>query len=662
MSAFQTGKGAVRAVLAPLLCALAVFAVFLAPWGSARAEDPLPPEALTQEVIRSFESRIAVERDGSVLVTEDIEVVALGYDIRRGIYRDIPVGGTGLLGIGGSTFELVRTLRDGRPEPHRIEWIGTDVRIYLGEADVFLKRGVYRYRIVYRMSNQVGRFDGFDEIYWNVTGNDWAFPIERARAVVLPPEGAPVSQVAAYTGYRGAHGQDVDIGETRSGRPLFRTTRTLGSGEGLTVAVGWPPGFVDPETGAQRFARWLKRWGALAGAAVTLGIVLLYYLAVWTRVGRDPRAGTIIPVYHPQMPPAAMRFVERMGFDNTCLAAAVVSLAVKGHLKIRATSGKKQILVALPEATSAKPMSDGEAELFDSLFASGDEITIQRSSRSRLNTAASALKAHFNRTFNTIYFRRNRGWFALGVVVTILGWLLSALLSVRQIEMLFIAIFPTVFAVILGTLAVRSFLSAREFRRTNNVIALVAILIQGIVIVGMLAVLGVFFVGVGFQMGTIPFLTLIGVAFLNVLFWYLLKAPTALGRTALDEIEGTRLYLTVAEEDRLRFDHPPDRTPEHFHELLPYAIALDVETEWTDQFAAEIEAARTAGKANPYLNPSWYSGTRGSGFRDVGALRSFGPALGSAYGAATVSKSSGSGSSGGGSSGGGGGGGGGGGW
>jgi hypothetical protein len=379
-------------------------------------------------------------------------------------------------------------------------------------------------------------------------------------------------------------------------------------------------------------------------------------------MGRDPPAGTIIPVYHPKIPPAAMRFIERMGFDNTCFSAAVISLAVKGHLKIRKDKSK-QTLTAL-DGDGAAPLSDGEMALYDGLFASGDQVTIQRSSRSKLNAAANALKSHFSKTFNRIYFKRNGGWFALGVVVTVFGWVVSTLFSIRQVEAVFFAIFPATFSVVLGMVAYQAWKSVRSYRHSGEVVQLVAASFQLVIVSVVVLVMGGMFLAIGAEMGFVPYLTLIGVSLLNVVFWHLLKAPTAIGRTALDEIEGTRLYLTVAEEDRLKFANPPDKSPEHFHELLPYAIALDVETDWANQFKSEIEAARAKGETNPYLRPSWYSGSsRGGGFSDISQLRAFGAGLGTAYSAATVSRSSGgSGSSGGGSSGGGGGGGGGGGW
>ncbi len=612
------------------------------------------------EAIRNFAVRVAVARDSSILVTEDIEVVALGQEIRRGIFRDIPLGGTGTGLFGGAKVELVQVLRDGNPEPHHEEYGGGNVRVYLGKSDVFLKPGIYRYRIVYRMSDQVRRFEGFDEIYWNATGNEWSFPIEKASAVVVLPPGAPVTQMSVYTGYYGGTGADASIEKTGNGEVTFRSTRELSAGEGMTVAVGWPPGYLDPITGKQRFVQWLERWGSYFAAGVALGVVLLYYLIVWWLVGRDPPSGTIIPAYHPKLPPAAMRYIQRMGFDDTCFAAAVIDLAVKGRLKIRKDKSK-QVLEALKSGT---PVSKGEEVLYDRLFSGDGEIAVERSNRSALNAAAEALKSHFDRTFNRHYFRRNVGWFVVGVLITIAGWIFSAVFSQRQLEAVFLSIFPAVFSVVIGSVLIRLWNAVRTVRVTQEPVELIGVIIQAVVVTVMVFAMSGMFLAIGTEIGAIPFLTLVGVALLNVVFWHLLKAPTAVGRVALDEIEGTRLYLTVAEKDRLEFANPPDKTPEHFHELLPYAIALDVETAWTNQFRSEIEAARAKDGSNPYLQPSWYSGSsRGGGFGDVGQLRAIGANLGTAYSAATVTRSSGgSGSSGGGSSGGGGGGGGGGGW
>ncbi|MDP6416694.1 MAG: DUF2207 domain-containing protein, partial [Gammaproteobacteria bacterium] len=145
---------------------------------------------------------------------------------------------------------------------------------------------------------------------------------------------------------------------------------------------------------------------------------------------------------------------------------------------------------------------------------------------------------------------------------------------------------------------------------------------------------------------------------LNVLFFFLLKRPTLAGRSIMDEIEGFRMYLSVAEEERLNLLNPPDKTPELFEKYLPYALALDVENEWGEKFTAILAATSTTADEHGY-RPRWY---RGSAWRPghTGAFsNSLGTSLGSTVASSVRAPGSSSGSGGGGSSGGGGGGGGG---
>ena len=125
----------------------------------------------------------------------------------------------------------------------------------------------------------------------------------------------------------------------------------------------------------------------------------------------------------------------------------------------------------------------------------------------------------------------------------------------------------------------------------------------------------------------------------------------------MDQIEGFRLYLSVAEKDLLNFQHPPEKTPELFERYLPYAIALGVENEWGDQFTEIMEKAANEGRENL----RWYHGRQGPHFSTMTSSLSSG--LSSAItSSATPPSSSGSSGFSGGFSGGGGGGGGGGGW
>ena len=159
---------------------------------------------LGAEQINLFDVAIEVERDGDIVVTETINVTAEGDQIRRGIFRDLPRfyesdGARLPTSTTSSAYE-----RDGRANRYDTDTEGNAYRIRIGDEDVFLEHGAHTYVIRYRVKNQVRYFDDYDEIYWNATGNYWAFPIVRAAPPSYLPPGARVTATHGYTGADGA--------------------------------------------------------------------------------------------------------------------------------------------------------------------------------------------------------------------------------------------------------------------------------------------------------------------------------------------------------------------------------------------------------------------------------------------------------------------------
>lgn len=54
----------------------------------------------------------------------------------------------------------------------------------------------------------------------------------------------------------------------------------------------------------------------------------------------------------------------------------------------------------------------------------------------------------------------------------------------------------------------------------------------------------------------------------DALIYHVLEAPTVMGRRVMDQIEGFKRFLSVAERERLEMLNPPDRAPEQFAETL----------------------------------------------------------------------------------------------
>jgi uncharacterized membrane protein len=88
-------------------------------------------------------------------------------------------------------------------------------------------------------------------------------------------------------------------------------------------------------------------------------------------------------------------------------------------------------------------------------------------------------------------------------------------------------------------------------------------------------------------------------AALYLYYAHRIKVHTEKGAKITAELEGFRMYMKTAEEHRLNILTPPEKTPELFESLLPYAIALDVRNQWCKKFDSVLT------KCN--YHPRWYN-------------------------------------------------------
>jgi uncharacterized membrane protein YgcG len=605
----------------------------------------VPLGAETERVL-DFASTVIVDPDGTLTVSEAITVQATGQQIKRGIVREFP---TVYPGRGGKTvkvgFKLMDVLRDGKPEPHHVEKRANGVAIYAGQKDVYLSPGRYTYTLLYTTTRQLGFFENHDELYWNVNGNGWRLPLDRVSCTVHLPDGATALEAVAYEGPQGSTDSRRFAGG--GGSVSLASSRPYAPGEGLTIAVSWPKGFVaePPPPGLAESIS--EEGGGLLPVVAGAALLLAYYLLAWLKVGRDPAKGVIIPRFAPPkgFSPAMVRMLWRMKFDNTAFTAGIVNIAVKGGLRIVENGKMRLELADRPPAG----LSAGEGALWGELRKGGSSIELRNTNHRIVNRARQAMKDRLGKELSSTYFLSNSGWVAPGVVITLAAVGLLAWGSPFPPAVLFICAWLTgwTFGCVM---LVRRAWAAWQARGVMGKVSAMALSVFA------LPFLGGEFVGLGFlisQAGPAPTAVFLGMILANALFYELLKAPTHVGRQLLDEIEGFRLYLSVAEKDRLGFIHPPDETPELFERFLPYAMALDVENEWGERFAGILNKAG--------YEPGWYSGHHWNAMRPGGFASGLGSGMQSAVSSASSAPGSSSGMSGG-SSGGGGGGGGGGGW
>lgn len=549
--------------------------------------------ASADERILSYHSDILIRADGWIEVTETIRVRAEGNQIRRGIYRDYPTQYEDRFGNDVEVLYEPRSVtRNGQPEDFHSESYRNGVRTYFGRSDRFLQPGEHAYTYRYDAGRMLGFFEDHDELYWNVTGNDSVFPIDSASAAVsfAFEVSADTLRQVAYTGLFGANGSayrsSIDAGNT----VRFETTSPLGPREALTIAVGLPKGLVAEPSQLQRFI-WLLSDNlnllvALAGLAAILG----YYIPVWQSYGKDPEPGVVFTRYEPPegFSPASLRYIQNMGYDNETMTAGVVSLAVKGYLRIESDDDEHSLHKQDPGA-DAPPLSTGELELLEALFDRRTSVTLTDENHEIIGGAKDAHERSLKFDYHKKYFITN---------------------GLLNLPPVLIAIFSA---------------------------------------------LGAFLVGPSFFVIVVIVLMLVTL----IVFAIILKRPTSLGRSLLDESAGFTDYLEYAEKDDLNLRNPPNKTPQLFEQYLPFALALGVEQQWAEQFNRIF--ASLSGPNGGAWQPTWYSGSWNN--PDLSSnTSSLSSNLGSAISSSVTPPGSSSGSSGGGFSGGGGGGGGVGGW
>jgi len=626
------------------------------------------PAAAQTERIRSFDSRITVNSDGSMQVVETISVESAGIDMVHGIYRDFPTRYMDRYRNHYSVlFDIVKVRRDGNSEPYHTEDLSDGVRVYFGSSSFDLPPGNHTYQFTYRTNRQLGFFRDHDELYWNVTGNGWKFPIDAATATVLLPPNVRnlVTGLEGYTGYEGEKGQAYTARRDEDSNPTFRA-ENLAPQQGLSIVVTWPKGLIAEPTAEQKRAWFIADNKSLIFGVAGWIVVFLYYVMIWGMVGRDPARGTIVALYEPpdNMSPAAMRFLERMGFDEKAFTAAIMGLAAKGYLTIEQDESRTYKL-ARRKTASESNLSADENSLARILFEDGSPLILKNKNHELLSRARKALENNLHAKIETTYFLTNARYLWPGIILSVLTIVAVVLLTSgsRSPIAIFMSVWLTGWSFGVYML-VSSVIRAWKSARTEGVLGVgqagFITLFSIPFVLGECAGLGMLIFACGFAATGLIALC-IG---LNVLFHHLLKAPTLAGRALMDRVEGFKMFLTAVDEDRLQTIARPDKTPQLFERFLPYAFALGVEHAWSQQFSQVLASAATVGTASggAGYSPSWYSGAALGAFSASAFTSSFSSSFSSAVSSSSTAPGSSSGSGGGGSSGGGGGGGGGGGW
>ena len=598
------------------------------------------------ERIRSFIGEITIDGDGGLQVTETLDVQAEGQRIRHGIFRDLPLTKDGIRWGG---FDLVEATMDGAPVDTRIQRQDGIIRIYLGDEDTVVSPGEHRFRLRYDVDRQVRFFDDHDELYWNITGNAWAFRIDRAAARIRLPDGAVATDVETFTGPLGSREQAAFEQIEDGGSTVYvMADGALDWHEGLTTAIAFPTGIVTRPSVIDRirftFRDRPEDMIALFGTLL-LGAALWL---IWRRKGKDAPLGRIRLRSTPPegISPALAQYIRANGgVTNSAMVAATINLGVKGFVVISQSDTTWSITRTGKANDGTLPV--GEAAILTYLDGLEEPLVISPDNRKAvlalLDVFSAAMRDEHGETFHISHANwiMLAGFGGYGLAFAIMWQALAGQTWLMHVMPALPLAIPLLTALFGGTL--------RD-------VALMVGIALGISCL-MWLILGALAGALGLLSGA----GLIALPVIFAVFAARIGLTTATGRAHKIEIEGFRRYLSAARlEGRSRRD-----ARRRFEAFLPYAIALGVEKQFAEAYEDALTRAMSRGRVPTHVwMPAWYHGTNINVGSFGGGISAACQAMTSGVNACTTS-GSGSGSSGfsgGGFSGGGGGGGGGGGW
>lgn len=376
----------------------------------------------------SMHADIVIQADASIVVTETI--VADFSTPHHGIYRVIPFAYTTTSGdYALIPIVISQVKQDGHEATFSQSNDQAYITVKIGDADTLIT-GQHTYTIRYAADAAANFFSDHDELYWNVTGDQWdPVPQEVTATVTTPTGGYDAANITTtcYTGTYSAVEKNCEQSHTD-------TNATFSAHDFLTVVVGWPKGFMTmpqnfdelrqtqlSNSASHQLWHQPKPW-EIATNALVVAVVFGLMLRTWLRHGRDPgQRKTIIAQYDPpdNLRPAELYAVMYESSTKTTLVAAtIVDLAVRGYLRIREIrepgilkEHKDYEVVRLQQSTKdLLPFEERIISgLFDPIYASSETVRLSdlKQRRYLTNPFVAAISTIMSREVQAGYFHGN---------------------------------------------------------------------------------------------------------------------------------------------------------------------------------------------------------------------------------------------------------------
>ena len=616
-------------------------------------------DAITRDdgyTINNYDIIIKVKENNVLDITENINVNF--NESRHGIYRTIPLFNTITRLDGTTSKNKVQITNIKVNEPYTKSIQNGKLNLQIGDPDRTIT-GPKTYSIYYDYNLGKDPSKDYDELYFNLIGNEWDTNINKVNFTINLPKEFDSDNLGFSTGKFGSTSSNDVYYQVNGNTISGYTLKTLEQGEGLTIRLELEEGYFK---NAKLQVDWKE---SLIYIFPILFPILCYNL--WKKYGKDDKVVKTIEFN----PPDSMNSLD-VGFYYKGIATDkdVISLllyfANKGYLKISKTQVPK--LFGTRESFTITKLKeyDGndwcEKTFLEGLFRKRRKdqspylIGIQTIPSNKVTEED--LKDNFYITIRHILNDkkskenqdkifdsksvRKKGSIMAAIVITFLMIIIPPFLTTYDFIGTFFPLFIAALAI-----SIYTYYTAKALEEKTK--KLPSILLMTLVIIIVLCISFFAFPNVLLAFDSITLTGyLIGLICIIIMtiFYRIIPKRTPYGIEILGKIKGFKEFIETAEKDKL--ETLVQDNPTYYYDILPYAYVLGVSNTWMKKF-----------ESMSYQPPNWYEGSTDFHISDFdhfmfSATRTMTSALSSSMSSGS-SGGSGGGSAGGGSGGGGGG-------
>ncbi|HCQ31390.1 TPA: hypothetical protein DIU27_03345 [Candidatus Collierbacteria bacterium] len=187
----------------------------------------------TEEVITRFDSVIEINKDTSLTISEKIEYFTPVE--KHGIFRYIPekYRREGMV-YSNPISEIYVNDDEGKTLPFSISREKGNLTLKIGDPELTFS-GSRIYNISYKVGHAILRQKDFDELYWDITGEGWQFPVLSSTVTVKSPFAAG-GETVCFVGPVGSVSSHCTISQ-KDNLIKVETNEEINYGDNFTIAV-----------------------------------------------------------------------------------------------------------------------------------------------------------------------------------------------------------------------------------------------------------------------------------------------------------------------------------------------------------------------------------------------------------------------------------------